>query len=375
MKIVIDIDIPYIKGVFEPFFGEVLYKRGVDIKPVDVKEADALIIRTRTICNKELLVDSKLKVIATATIGTDHIDIDLCKSKGIKVFSSPGCNAGGVLQWVLSALFELSNDTELNKRILGVIGVGRIGKLLVNAAKALGLSVLQCDPPRERIEGGKHFVSFKTLAQECDILSFHVPLTYIGKDATYRMGNENFFGSIKPNAWIINSARGGVLDEKVMLNFTSRINLKIAFDVWENEPHISTSVLKNVIIGTPHIAGYSKEGKFRATVMVVNAVSDFFSINLKNWYPTPNPLEQKIHLDISDLIDNKTINYKKLFQRIYPIRNDDKALRDNPGHFEELRNNYNQRNENCSYDFSSIINETQKNVLEELGFGSITNNP
>jgi erythronate-4-phosphate dehydrogenase len=246
---------------------------------------------------------------------------------------------------------------------------------VVNAARALGLSVLQCDPPREKLEGKKHFESLKTLIRECNIFSFHVPLTYIGTDATFRMADEFFFNSIKPNAWILNSARGGVLEEKVMLNFISKKKLKFALDVWENEPLISHSVLNNAIIGTPHIAGYSKEGKVRASVMVVNAVSDFFNLSLKNWYPTPDPLEQKIHIDATDYIDNKLINYKKLFQKIYPILNDDKALRDNPVNFEELRNNYNQRNENCSYTFSSIVDDSQINILENLGFGSITYNP
>ncbi|NLH56011.1 MAG: erythronate-4-phosphate dehydrogenase, partial [Rikenellaceae bacterium] len=192
MKIVIDTDIPYIKGVFEPYFGKVIYKKGIEIVHNDIKDAVALIVRTRTICNEALLKGSGIRAIATATVGTDHIDIDYCNTQGIEVFSAPGSNAGGVLQWMIAVLFELSQGTGLQGKVLGVIGVGRIGGLLVKAAEALGLTVLQCDPPRARIEGDKHFFPLKVLLKECDLFSFHVPLSFKGVDATYQMAGNDF---------------------------------------------------------------------------------------------------------------------------------------------------------------------------------------
>jgi erythronate-4-phosphate dehydrogenase len=377
MKLVIDTDIPYIKGVFEPFCNEVIYKKGNEISSKDLFNADALIIRTRTICNETLLAQSKVKAIATATIGTDHINTNYCKSKGIQVFSAPGCNRGGVLQWVLAAMVGLYNDEdiELKGKVLGVVGVGNIGSLVAMAAQSLGITVLQCDPPRARAEGGNQFTNLKTIATESDIISFHVPLTFHGVDSTHYLADQTFFNLLKPNARIINSARGGVINEDALVRAMAAKNIKAAIDVWENEPIISASLLNKCTIGTPHIAGYSLEGKVNATVAVVKAISNFFNLGLKNWYPSPDPLKEKIRIDIAKFITNQRINYMKLLHSIYPIRHDDESLRLNPAHFEQIRSEYSFRRENSGYIVSLQKNEFEIDQQILQGLGLITDYP
>jgi len=375
MKIVIDTDIPYIKGVFEPYFGKVIYKKGIEIVHNDIKDAVALIVRTRTICNEALLKGSGIRAIATATVGTDHIDIDYCNTQGIEVFSAPGSNAGGVLQWMIAVLFELSQGTGLQGKVLGVIGVGRIGGLLVKAAEALGLTVLQCDPPRARIEGDKHFFPLKVLLKECDLFSFHVPLSFKGVDATYQMAGNDFFKLIKPGAWIINSARGGVVDEQAMMKGYLTKNVRYALDVWDNEPHIDRQVLSKALFATPHIAGYTIEGKVNATIMAVKAIASFFSLNLRLWKPEPYPIQNPFRLDMNDFIENGAINYRSLFRKVYSISDDDMQLRNNPDHFESIRSNYRLRHDNSGYSFDTDLSQNQKEIIRALGFNLITDDP
>ncbi|MDX1284375.1 MAG: NAD(P)-dependent oxidoreductase, partial [Draconibacterium sp.] len=185
MKIIIDDKIPYIKGAFENL-AEVVYLPGKETTPEVVKDADAIITRTRTICNQELLEGSKVKFIATATIGFDHIDTDYCKQAGIEWTNAPGCNAESVNQYIASALFSWS----MRKRIdlagltIGVVGVGNVGSRVAKTCEILGMKVLLNDPPRERAEGPEQFVSLETIQKEADIITLHVPLNLEGEDAT-----------------------------------------------------------------------------------------------------------------------------------------------------------------------------------------------
>ena len=284
MKAVIDRAIPYVKGVLEPY-AEVLYIDGCDFSRHEVADADLLIIRTRTRCDKALLEGSRVRMIATATIGFDHIDLDYCAARGIRVVTAAGCNAAGVLQWVAAALALLSTDEGWSpqERTLGIVGVGNVGSLVERYARAWGFKVLLCDPPRQEREGG-NFLSLDEVAAKADIITFHTPL-----DSTTRhLINDDLIKKIPANGVIINASRGEVASTEAL----NRAPQRLCIDVWENEPEISPALLAKAFVSTPHIAGYSAQGKANASSMVIAAVADEFSLPLKGWYPkevTPCP--------------------------------------------------------------------------------------
>ena len=253
MKIIADSAIPFLRGVLEPF-AEVEYLPGTAISAADVRNADALVIRTRTRCDEKLLADSRVKLIATATIGFDHIDTAWCAAHGIEVTTAAGCNARGVLQWVGATLVHLSRTQgwQPAERTLGIVGVGHVGSLVKAYAEGWGFRVVCCDPPREERERCG-FRTLEEVAREADILTFHTPL-----DASTRhMADSRLFGLMKPGAILINTSRGEVVDGEALL----RSGLGWALDVWEHEPHLDPALLENALLATPHIAGYSEQGK------------------------------------------------------------------------------------------------------------------
>lgn len=371
MLLVADIDIPYLNGVFEPFFNQVIYKKGTDINARDIRNADALVIRTRTNCNKTLLQDaSKLKLIVTATVGTDHIDLKYCQENGIKVASAAGCNAGGVLQWVQASILDYLSRLEINpcKCVLGVVGAGNIGKRVIETGNALGMNVLVNDPPRQVVEGNVGFTDLNTLASESNIITFHVPLSNEGEYPTFNLANEIFLKKVKAKSLIINSSRGGVVNESALQKAIVQNSINAAIDVWYNEPSISLELLKLVNIATPHIAGYSLEGKVNATVMTVNAVSRFFNLGLDSWQLTPNPSEYKNEISVDNYLNIKTINLNDLLNNVYPIKSDDEMLRSSPKHFDAHRNSYKLRRENSGYVLTGNISSEVELLLQKLEF-------
>ena len=209
MKIVADIDIPFLEGVFEPY-GEVVYKKGDQIVRDDVMDADVLIVRTRTQCNAELLEGTSVKMVTTATIGMDHIDLEYCAAHGIKVANAAGCNAGGVMQYVFSAVYGIAarKGIKLDDATFGIIGVGNVGSKIDDLARYLGFNVLRCDPPRAAAEGPEGFCSLEYLLENSDVVTMHVPLD----ENTRGMADETFFALMKPGAIFINAARGEVIN-------------------------------------------------------------------------------------------------------------------------------------------------------------------
>ena len=363
MKLVVDKNIPYLKGVLEPYFEAVLYLPGNQITSDIVKDADALLVRTRTNCNKELLDGSKVKFIASATIGYDHIDTKYCEDNGITWATAPGCNSGGVLQWIVCALTHLSiqKGFSLQGKILGVVGVGNVGSKIARAGEALGMKVICCDPPRMRNEGLSDFVDFETVAKNADIITFHVPLNKTGVDKTYHIADENFFSRIKPNTIILNSSRGEVVDASSLVSAIKSEKVKAsAVDVWEGEPNVSPEIVKYIDIATPHIAGYSLEGKVNGTKMVVDALSEFFNLGIEPWHPTPNPADSRVFL--------KSTGISEIISKTYDIKGDDMAFRNNLSDFEKLRNEYNYRREFSAYDIESVDKELVE-TYSKLGFG------
>ena len=298
MKIIVDNKIPYNNEAIKSITDSVMYVDGKDFTSELVKDADALIIRTRTFCDKSLLEGSSVKFIATATIGFDHIDTQYCKEAGIIWSNCPGCNADAVAQYIEAVLLilKLTEGKELSNLTMGVVGVGNVGSRIVKVAQKLGLRVLQNDPPREDAEDSKEFVSLQTIAEECDVITFHTPLNKEGQYKTYHLADASFFESLKKKPYIINTSRGEVIDTIALLSAFEKGQITQAIiDVWEYEPNIDLSLLNKVMIGTPHIAGYSADGKANATRMALDAVCRFF--NIKADYPEepPTPLFPLIH--------------------------------------------------------------------------------
>ena len=340
MKIVADRNVPFLEGVFEPY-AEVIYKDGKDIGPEDVKDADAMIIRTRTRCDASLLQGSSVKIIATATIGMDHIDQEYCKSQGILACNAEGCNAGGVLQYVFSALYGVASRKaiKLDDAVFGVIGVGNVGKKVARMAEYLGFKVLKCDPPRAAKEGEEGFCSLEYLLAVSDVVTLHVPLD----ETTRSMADEEFFATMKPGAIFINAARGEVMDDEALKMAIPKLGAVI-IDTWNNEPDVDEELIEVVDVATPHIAGYSYQGKQNGTASAVHAVAEFFGISeLYDYFPeTDIPEHEPVKLDLRD---KKQGEVAAVLQYNYPIFADDFRFRMAPDNFEKMRTNYQYRRE------------------------------
>ncbi|MDR2361573.1 MAG: 4-phosphoerythronate dehydrogenase [Prevotellaceae bacterium] len=336
IKILVDADIPFLRGALEPY-ADVTYAAGRDIRTATLRNADALLIRTRTRCDAALLSGSSVRFIATATIGVDHIDLEYCRQQGIAVYSAAGCNAAAVAQYVVCIWAAMAYKTGINVRdcVLGVVGVGHVGRRVAAAAQALGMTTLLNDPPREALETATAFVSLDELLTRADIVTMHVPLT----PATRGMANATFFKKMKTGAAFINTSRGEVVDEEALLGYCACLRF-LALDVWQREPAINRSLLKVVDIATPHIAGYSIQGKSNATTMTVRALAGFFGINALQSF-TAATTAKEISLRAADIADDL---YAYIFP-IYPVLDDSARLHAHPQRFEQLRNSYTLRNE------------------------------
>lgn len=342
MKVVADNNIPFLEGVFEPY-AEVVYKEGRAIEKADLMDADALIIRTCTRCNEQLLEGTSVKIIATATIGVDHIDMDYCSRKGITVHNAEGCNAGGVLQYVFSALYGVAarKFIKLDGCTIGIIGVGHVGSKVEAMAEYLGFNVLRCDPPRAAVEGEEGFCSLEYLLANSQVVTLHVPL----EDTTRKMADEEFFRMMLPGSIFINAARGEVMDEQALMDAIPKLGA-VVIDTWNNEPYVNKELLEMVDIATPHIAGYSYQGKQNGTSSSVQAVARYFGIKeLYDYYPSEDiPDHEPLVLDLKDKNQGERA---AVFQYNYPVFTDDFRFRMDPGRFEKLRSEYQYRREIC----------------------------
>ena len=340
MKIVVDDKIPYIRETLAKLADEVVYLKGSEIGPEDVKDADALIVRTRTLCNEQLLQGSKVQFVATATIGYDHLDTAWLEQNGIAWTNCPGCNSGSVAQYIESVLLSLPQPLPRRGALtLGIIGCGHVGSKVCKVGERLGMRVLVNDPPLESLSPTlskgrgslRPFVSLETIAREADIITFHVPLD----ETTHYLADEAFFNSLQRHPVIINSSRGGVVDEQALLRALDKGTVSCAvIDTWEHEPDISRVLLNKVYIGTPHIAGYSADGKVNADNMVIEALCRHFSL----------PLPEKILPP--ELPSDFTYTGQRL--ELYNVMDDSRKLKSNPEKFEELRGNYPLRRETKS---------------------------
>ena len=327
LKVVIDRDIPFIEGLFEPY-ARVAAVEGRSISPSDVADADALVVRTRTRCNASLLEGSKVRTIVTATIGTDHIDTAWCRRNGIDVFNAAGCNARGVLQWVSAVLAHTLKIKGLNpsQLTLGVIGAGNVGSLVIEYARLWGFNVLVCDPPREEREHCG-FISAEEVFRRADIVTLHVPLDA----STFHLVDSRMLGLAGGRIMLINSSRGEVVDSEALI----RSQAEFAVDVWENEPDIDLRIVRRAVIATPHIAGYSLQGKANASARAAEVLAERCGFPLAGWYPAgiqrtvPHPVGwQEMCSSIASYFDAEA---------------ESSYFKSHPREFEALRNNYRYR--------------------------------
>lgn len=325
MKIIADKNIPFLEG---RLIGADLVQMGAgEIDHDAVKDADALIVRTRTRCDKELLQGSNVKLVASATIGTDHIDIPWCKENGIAVSNAPGCNAPGVALYVWSNLLRYGFDPA--KSTLGVIGCGNVGGIVAKWGERLGARVLVCDPPRqERGLTDREYLPLEEVLSQSDAITLHTPLTRNGKYPTFHLIGKDNIKWMKPGAMFVNAARGEVVDTETLVSaIEERRIIRAIIDTWEGEPHIDSRLLKLADTATCHIAGYSVEGKQRATRMALEAVAETLGLKV-DLEGLQGPYKEPENLTSEQIIAS------------YDPSAMTESLKANPSSFELLRNSY-----------------------------------
>jgi erythronate-4-phosphate dehydrogenase len=378
MKIVADKNIPFVADCFSSV-GEVELVGGREITPSVVADADMLLVRSVTPVGAELLAGSKVRFVATATIGFDHIDIEYLLRNNIGFASAPGSNANSAAEYVIAGLLEIGQryGLDLEGKSIGIIGVGNVGSRVAKKCEALGMQVYLNDPPLQRQTGEAKYLPIEELF-DCDFVTLHTPLTFEGVDKTYHLADESFFRSLKEGCVFFNASRGGVVDSIALKAAIRSGRLKtVVLDVWENEPNIDAELLEMVDIGTPHIAGYSLDGKVAGMIMIYEAACKYFGLEAKfdieDFLPKPAVCELKVD-------SNKGAEQELLFgavRKIYRIDQDDARLRrilEKPvekrgEYFDGLRKNYPVRRE--FHNTTVVIkdrNESLARKLEGIGF-------
>lgn len=333
MRIIADRNIPFIEKPLRQV-GELIMLPGGDITREVMTEADILLTRTRTRCDAALLDGSPCRFIGTATIGTDHIDLPYCAGRGITVANAPGCNAPAVAQWVLAAIISYFTPARTFSGItLGVIGAGHVGSILIRWAGSLGIRVLVNDPPKQEAEPDAYtYSSLEEIARECDVISVHTPLTREGRYPTYHLIDSSFIAGLRRTPLILNAARGPVTDTRALIDGLDKgIIGAVGIDCWEGEPAIDPTLLERAYIATPHIAGYSRQGKIRASEMVLTALSRHLGL------PTPLHADAPVIAPVPETVTRDMI--------AYDILADTETLKSHPADFEQLRNTYHLREE------------------------------
>jgi erythronate-4-phosphate dehydrogenase len=326
MLIVADENIPLLDAFFAGF-GEIRRVPGRSIDRATVEQADVLLVRSVTNVNRALLEGSKVRFVGTCTIGTDHLDLDYFNEAGITWSSAPGCNARGVVDYVLGSLMTLAEieGVDLTQRTYGVVGAGEVGGRLIKVLKGLGWNVKVCDPPRQ-IEGGD-YVSLEQIIQQCDVISLHTPLTRSGDDATWHLFDQQRLRQLKQGAWLINAARGPVVDNAALREvLLEREDLQAVLDVWEKEPEVDVALAELCVLATPHIAGYSLDGKQRGTAQIYQAYCAFIGqpadIQLSDLLPAAWLSEVSLHGD-----SDSAWALAMLCRGVYDPRRDDADFR------------------------------------------------
>lgn len=354
MKIVIDENVAYADEAFGGF-GELVKLHGREITNETLQDADALVVRSITKVDEKLLNGTPVKFVGTATIGTDHIDEEYLTEKEIAFANAKGCNADAVAEYVFTALFRyaVTYRKKIEEMKLGVVGVGNIGRRVVRLAEALGIKVLQNDPPREEAEGKGDFVSLKEIFS-CNVVTLHTPLTKTGEHPTYHLFDALDLQNLPDDSLFINACRGEVANNRALEEAIEHQQMSVVLDVWENEPDISVSLLKEVFLGTPHVAGYSLEGKANGTQMIYDALCKVFNLE-STWKAELPPVESAL-LNV-DTTKPLVRLLNDLFMRVYDIEVDYERLcklakleaKERGAYFDMLRKEYPLKREFLNY--------------------------
>lgn len=377
LKIVADENIPFVREACATL-GEVSLVAGRAVTRETLRDADLFFCRSVTKINRALLEGTGVRFVGTATIGFDHVDLDYLRQAGIAFASAPGSNANSVAEYIVAALLVLARrgGFTLEGRTIGVVGVGNVGSRVVKKAQALGMRVLQNDPPLARKTGEERFLPIDALF-EADFITLHVPLTREGQDATYHMVDARFLARMKPLAYLLNTSRGPVVEESALkAALRERRIAGAVLDVWETEPAFAPELLALADIGTPHIAGYSFDGKVAATEMIYRAACEFLGIR-PTWDPAaimPPPGHPSLELICAGRPDEDVVREAVL--TVYDIEADDRALRQSPAspaeraaHFDHLRKVYPERRE---FQNTTLIlhgaSQMLRDKLEGIGF-------
>ncbi len=373
MKIIADANIPFVKECFSSI-GDVEVVIGRELTARQLIDADCLLVRSVTKVDEKLLAESSIKFVATATIGIEHIDEQYLAGRGIGFAAAPGSNANSVADYIVAALLYVGrkHNITLEGKSIGIVGVGNVGSNVEKRCSALGMKVVCNDPPLARQRGDEKYRPLEEVF-DCDFVTLHTPLTFEGIDKTYHLADEKFFRSLKEGCIFINTARGGVHDTNAIKAAIKSGKLKAAvLDVWENEPNIDNELLRMVDISTPHIAGYSLDGKVAGMIMIYQAACKFFGIEAKNsiddFLPAPGVPEIKIQAGGADAqqLLHETV------QRVYAIGRDDFNTREilmvpeseRGRFFDDLRKNYPVRREFQNTEI--ILAEKSKSLSAKL---------
>jgi len=354
MKIIADANIPFVAECFSSI-GEVKVVGGREITPGIVSDADVVLVRSITLVGADLLTGSKVRFVATATIGFDHIDVDFLRWNNIGFASAPGSNANSAAEYVIAGLLEMGRkyDIDLEDKSIGIIGVGNVGSRVAKKCAALGMQIYLNDPPLQRDTGEGKYLPLDELF-DCDFITLHTPLTFEGVDKTYHLADEKFFKSLKEKCVFVNASRGGVVDSEALKRTIRSGRLRaVVLDVWEDEPNIDIELLEMVDICTPHIAGYSLDGKITGMIMIYKAVCEYFGLNARFDIEDflPEPAVRQLRIETST--NNEQDALADAVQKVYNIRADDVRLRrileksvEKRGEFfDSLRKNYPIRRE------------------------------
>jgi Phosphoglycerate dehydrogenase and related dehydrogenases len=368
MKIVVDENMPLTQALFAEF-GEVVALPGRTMTAEQLADADILLVRSVTKVNATLLSQAnKLKFVGTATIGTDHIDKAFLAEKNITFASAPGCNKVSVGEYIISALLVIAEKYQfsLSGLSLGIVGAGNTGSAVAGKARQLGINVKLCDPFKAQSGDSRTFVSYEE-ALKCDLISFHVPLTRNCEHATFHLLDKKHIQALRSDQILLNASRGEVWDNQAMLSRQQSAEpLRLVMDVWENEPDILHELVPFTEIATPHIAGYSLEGKYRGTFMLYEAFCQQFGFEMKKQLSPLLPVADICSLSLQTAVNEAVL--KKLIHLVYDVRRDDARFRHlvgQPGQFDEMRKKYPERREWSSL---SVVAESDRNVLVDLGF-------
>jgi len=373
VKILVDENMPYARELFARL-GDVHAVPGRPIPVAELDDADALMVRSVTKVNSQLLDGKRVRFVGTATAGTDHVDQAYLEKAGIAFSAAPGCNAIAVVEYVFSALLMLAerDGFNLTDRTVGIVGVGNVGGRLQKRLEALGVRTMLCDPPRADNGEPGDFQPLDKLIAEADILTFHTPLYKDGPYKTWHLADEALISGLKPGAILINACRGPVVDNAALLKcLEAGQKLSTVLDVWEPEPDLNVALLDKVDIGTAHIAGYTLEGKARGTTQVFEAYSAFIGKPQQVALDTLLPAPEFGRITLHGPLDQATL--KRLVHLVYDVRRDDAPLRKvagMAGEFDKLRKHYLERREWSSL-FVQCDDAAAAKLLCALGFNAV----